>query len=332
MAQRIPMDGIGNPTRPAPRRGALSVALSSRATSAMGRARPASGVCECGLGPDPPPPPSLKTVPVPEPANLGEFVATRPPRSGWARPCSGTCRWAATASRPAPPATSTPAPTAARRTSSARACSTARRPIAPSTPPAGAELPAQRCDDFPFRELSRSSDRDSAPVLRHERRRLLAGRLSAMFIDAKPGRAEDVVEPAADPDGFTSAASMSAGSSRGTRRRVINAVFNHRNFWDGRAQNEFNGVNAWGTRDPSARLYKATKPNELVPGARSGSRTRASPRRRWRRRRTHPRCRRTGARSGKSAISSARSGARSWPRFGPWRSSRYTPRTRCSAH
>jgi cytochrome c peroxidase len=38
---------------------------------------------------------------------------------------------------------------------------------------------------------------------------------------------------------------------------VINAVFNHRNFWDGRAQNEFNGVNNWGDRDPSARIYRA---------------------------------------------------------------------------
>jgi cytochrome c peroxidase len=38
---------------------------------------------------------------------------------------------------------------------------------------------------------------------------------------------------------------------------VINAVFNHRNFWDGRAQNEFNGVNNWGDRDPNARVYRA---------------------------------------------------------------------------
>ena len=35
---------------------------------------------------------------------------------------------------------------------------------------------------------------------------------------------------------------------------VINAVFNFRNFWDGRAQNDFNGVNPFGGRDPSARV------------------------------------------------------------------------------
>jgi cytochrome c peroxidase len=35
---------------------------------------------------------------------------------------------------------------------------------------------------------------------------------------------------------------------------VVNAVFNSRNFWDGRAQNEFNGVNPFGDRDPNARV------------------------------------------------------------------------------
>src|SRR4051794_26944512 len=33
---------------------------------------------------------------------------------------------------------------------------------------------------------------------------------------------------------------------------VINAVFNFRNFWDGRANNIFNGRNVWGPRDASA--------------------------------------------------------------------------------
>ena len=33
---------------------------------------------------------------------------------------------------------------------------------------------------------------------------------------------------------------------------VINAIFNFRNFWDGRANNDFNGRNPFGFRDPSA--------------------------------------------------------------------------------
>ncbi|CAD6878250.1 Cytochrome c551 peroxidase (EC 1.11.1.5) [Methylomonas albis] len=36
---------------------------------------------------------------------------------------------------------------------------------------------------------------------------------------------------------------------------VINAVFNHRNFWDGRANNSFNGSSPWGPRDPDAGVW-----------------------------------------------------------------------------
>ena len=36
---------------------------------------------------------------------------------------------------------------------------------------------------------------------------------------------------------------------------VINAVFNFRNFWDGRANNIFNGSSPWGDRDPDAGVW-----------------------------------------------------------------------------
>jgi cytochrome c peroxidase len=41
---------------------------------------------------------------------------------------------------------------------------------------------------------------------------------------------------------------------------MINAVFNHRQFWDGRADNVFNGVNHVGTRDPTAAIFRADVP------------------------------------------------------------------------
>lgn len=48
----------------------------------------------------------------------------------------------------------------------------------------------------------------------------------------------------------------------GTRRveprntpTVINSVFNHRNFWDGRANNTFNGSSIWGDRDTNAGIW-----------------------------------------------------------------------------
>jgi cytochrome c peroxidase len=47
---------------------------------------------------------------------------------------------------------------------------------------------------------------------------------------------------------------------------VINAVFNYRNFWDGRAQRTFNGVNPFGAGDPSAHILQVdpNNPNATV--------------------------------------------------------------------
>ena len=42
---------------------------------------------------------------------------------------------------------------------------------------------------------------------------------------------------------------------------VINAVFNYRNFWDGRAQRTFNGVNPFGAGDPNAHLLQVDPSN-----------------------------------------------------------------------
>jgi cytochrome c peroxidase len=42
---------------------------------------------------------------------------------------------------------------------------------------------------------------------------------------------------------------------------VINAVFNYRNFWDGRAQRTFNGVNPFGAGDPGAHLLQVDPGN-----------------------------------------------------------------------
>lgn len=54
----------------------------------------------------------------------------------------------------------------------------------------------------------------------------------------------------------------------GTRRvvsrhapSILNAVFNRRLFWDGRANDVFNGVNAFGDRDPAAGVWTWRRPN-----------------------------------------------------------------------
>lgn len=44
---------------------------------------------------------------------------------------------------------------------------------------------------------------------------------------------------------------------------VINAVFNDRNFWDGRANHFFNGVNPFGDMDPSAKVWQTSADGTL---------------------------------------------------------------------
>ncbi|MEY4567306.1 MAG: hypothetical protein RLY14_2276 [Planctomycetota bacterium] len=44
---------------------------------------------------------------------------------------------------------------------------------------------------------------------------------------------------------------------------AINAVFNLRNFWDGRAQDIFNGVNPFGLRDSQAGVFYADRPSQV---------------------------------------------------------------------
>jgi len=48
---------------------------------------------------------------------------------------------------------------------------------------------------------------------------------------------------------------------------TINAVFNHRQFFNGRAQNEFNGANPFGDRDPNAQVWAPNSLGTLLPQA-----------------------------------------------------------------
>jgi cytochrome c peroxidase len=52
---------------------------------------------------------------------------------------------------------------------------------------------------------------------------------------------------------------------------VINAVFNFRNFWDGRAQNDFNGVDPFGSRDTAAEVHQVDANGNPVPVKLSGA-------------------------------------------------------------
>jgi cytochrome c peroxidase len=60
-----------------------------------------------------------------------------------------------------------------------------------------------------------------------------------------------------DPDGFNVGDINTRRVEPRNTPSVINAVFNFRQFWDGRGENVFNGVNHLGARDPGARVARA---------------------------------------------------------------------------
>ena len=67
-----------------------------------------------------------------------------------------------------------------------------------------------------------------------------------------------------DAEGFAIGSTKTRRVEPRNTPSVINAVFNHRQFWDGRAENVFNGVNHLGARDPDARVFRADNPREPI--------------------------------------------------------------------
>jgi cytochrome c peroxidase len=119
-------------------------------------------------------------------------------------------------------------------------------------------------EDYPFHKLADPNDRFSTVLADTNDVTSSQGVFNSEFVDAVPGRAEDIVNyNKPDPDGFQVGDTNVRRVEPRNTPTVINAVFNFRNFWDGRAQNEFNGVNPFGSRDPNAKLYKAINPSNV---------------------------------------------------------------------
>ncbi|MDB5929300.1 MAG: cytochrome-c peroxidase, partial [Polaromonas sp.] len=72
----------------------------------------------------------------------------------------------------------------------------------------------------------------------------------------KKEAAADSCSYSADPDGFHLGALNSRRVEPRNTPSVINAVFNFRNFWDGRGNNVFNGGDPFGLRNQSALVWK----------------------------------------------------------------------------
>lgn len=106
-------------------------------------------------------------------------------------------------------------------------------------------------DRYPLHRFADPSDRHSSVVFDTLNVTSSQGVFNTKFASITPGLEEGTAfEP--DPVFNVNRVTVRRVEPRNTPT-VINAVFNFRNFWDGRAQNRFNGVNPSGDRDPAQR-------------------------------------------------------------------------------
>ena len=211
---------------------------------------------------DPPPPASLRTVAVPEPKNLHEVVADRAAAialgkalfwdmqvgSDGVQACA-SCHFNAGADS---------------RSKNQTAPRGSARASGPTFEGARGPNHQLRRADFPFHVKSDPRSRTSTALRDSDDIVSSQGVAKTQFADASPGQAEDERTSIADADGFRIAQLNVRRVETRNTPTVINAVFNFRNFWDGRAQAEFNGVNGLGAKDPDAFVFVANERGELT--------------------------------------------------------------------
>ena len=115
--------------------------------------------------------------------------------------------------------------------------------------------------DYPFHQLSVPDDPRSAVIRSQDDITGSQGVHNSAFIDISGARRDNITPVA---DGVFNVAGVN--TRRVTGRNTpssVNAVFNVRNFWDGRANNMFNGRNPFGAADPNARVLVANDLGEV---------------------------------------------------------------------
>lgn len=113
--------------------------------------------------------------------------------------------------------------------------------------------------DFPFHQLQNPDDRNSAVLRSVQMVASSQGVFNERFGSVTPGSATDLRTLNVEAVFNVGGVATRKVEPRNTPT-VINAVFNLRNFWDGRAQTIFNGVNPFGKRDPGAVVFKSFLP------------------------------------------------------------------------
>lgn len=201
----------------------------------------------------PSPPAALSTVPVPLPENLSDFITNREAAITlgkalfWDIQVGGDGRTACASCHFHAGADNRTRNTVAPRTGSFRGAN--------STLTAG---------DFPFHRLANPNEKksDSNPVVFDTSE--VAGSqgvIKRLFNAIREGSPVDDGTTIPDPVFNLNGVNTRQVEERNTPT-VINSVFNDRNFWDGRANRFFNGVNPFGDMDPNARVWKYEKGRE----------------------------------------------------------------------
>ncbi|HEV8634372.1 MAG TPA: cytochrome c peroxidase, partial [Chloroflexota bacterium] len=201
--------------------------------------------------PDPPVPlASLKTVPVPEPANLADFVRDKPTAirlgkalfwdmqagSDGVQACA-SCHFHAGADN--------------RR----------KNQLSPgllagdTTFQIGGPNYTLEPRDFPFTKHQDENAAGSPIVSDANDVASSQGVFNTSFIDVIPGNAVDNCNRPPDPVFQVHRINTRRVEPRNTPT-MVNAVFNFDNFWDGRADHIFNGVSPFGDLDPNAVVFR----------------------------------------------------------------------------
>lgn len=116
--------------------------------------------------------------------------------------------------------------------------------------------------DYPFHRLADPLDRDSEVLFDTDDVTSSQGVFHASFVGIVPGAPGDVCTPL--PDVFAIGSILTRRVEPRNTPTMINAAFNFRNFWDGRANNHFNGVSPFGPRDTGAVVH-AVHAGAIVP-------------------------------------------------------------------
>jgi len=123
---------------------------------------------------------------------------------------------------------------------------------------------ALKAGDFPFHRLADAGDRNSAVLYDTNDVASSQGSFDGLFVGAqlrrvrfRGGRLRDFCNPGTDGIFTINVAGRALKTRRVEPRNtptMINAAYFFRNFWDGRADNVFNGVTPHGPRDNAARI------------------------------------------------------------------------------